>query len=153
MDYLLGRYFFSSLILHIGLLAFLFIGHPGFPDGADGFKGVENAKVKEKDTTVEIEFDGDKDFNVPKKKQATETTCEHWYGGIGITNKGLVVMDVFKGYPADQAGIVSGDLIVDLSEPEILGEPGTKLRLTIQSVDGRLREVIVTRGKICYDDM
>jgi len=85
------------------------------------------------------------------------------YGGIGsmVRNSGdyAVISEVYKGYPADKAGIKPGDLLkkVDgislkgLSTPKVSeklkGNPGTEISVTIER-NGKETELPIRREKI-----
>jgi C-terminal processing protease CtpA/Prc len=58
---------------------------------------------------------------------------------------------VFAGYPADIAGLQVGDVILLASDKEIIGPPGTLLRLMILR-NGVTFAIIIIRGKVCYKD-
>jgi carboxyl-terminal processing protease len=78
------------------------------------------------------------------------------FSGIGVSvgerERGLLVSEVFRGSPAQAAGIRVGDLIVGVNGESIAGkpsrystalirgEPGTKVRLTIQRKGRRLQK-------------
>lgn len=98
-------------------------------------------------TIIETEKDG-----LEKKKELTKDIKECpglWYGGIGIedgpTSQGEMITKVFKGYPADLAGIRVGEIILKIDEDQIIGQPGTTLHMLTNK-----GAYIITRGKICY---
>jgi carboxyl-terminal processing protease len=82
--------------------------------------------------------------------------------GIAVTEvpQGLRVATVYKSTPAREAGIRPGELITgvnghsiagkdaDSVTNEIRGPAGTQVTLTIQSTDGKSREVTVTRREV-----
>ena len=88
------------------------------------------------------------------------------YVGIGVTvdygsrEEGLLVLEVTKGGPAEEAGIAAGEIIVAVDGQSIAGEgratavdliqgeSGTKVRLTLLSEDGAQREVTCIRRRI-----
>lgn len=61
---------------------------------------------------------------------------------------GTEVALVHKGYPADKAGLLAGDVLKSVEE--IRGEPGTQLVLLVVRGSKEF-EVTLTREKICYD--
>lgn len=73
-------------------------------------------------------------------------SCEDWYGGIGITGWDRVER-VYSGYPADRAGIKSGDLIIS-DFNAIKGKPGTPVTVTVLRGNDQLTFSMV-REKIC----
>jgi carboxyl-terminal processing protease len=87
------------------------------------------------------------------------------FDGVGMTieesQRGLTVLNVFDGSPADEAGIAEGDIVTavdgesiagdpaDVSTAKIKGEPGTEVELTVLSPDSdRERTVTVERQNI-----
>lgn len=87
------------------------------------------------------------------------------YRGIGISvvrhDKGLMILSVREGGPADAAGLLTGDLIItadgvelsgesiDISSSRLRGEEGTSVRLSLERPgSGDSLSVEVTRGRI-----
>ena len=86
------------------------------------------------------------------------------YGGIGSTiragqNDYCVVSSVYKGFPADKAGLKPGDLFkyidgVDMKgastesvSEKLKGDPGTEVKVVVES-NGSDREVTIKRDKV-----
>jgi carboxyl-terminal processing protease len=85
------------------------------------------------------------------------------YGGIGcqVRNNGdyAIVTEIYRGFPADQAGIKSGDIIkkvdgnslkglgTDRVSDRLKGDPGTEISLTIER-DGKENEYKIKRARI-----
>jgi len=85
------------------------------------------------------------------------------YGGIGsmVRNSGdfVVISEVYKGFPADKAGIKPGDLIkkvdgvslkglsTDKVSEKLKGNPGTEIKVTIER-NGKETEYPLNREKI-----
>jgi carboxyl-terminal processing protease len=85
------------------------------------------------------------------------------YGGIGslIRNEGdyVVISEVYKGFPADKAGIRAGDLLkkvdgtslsgfsTDKVSEKLKGNPGTDISLTIER-NGKESDFLIKREKI-----
>jgi carboxyl-terminal processing protease len=77
--------------------------------------------------------------------------------GIGIssqeTEQGLVIVRVIPGAPADEAGMVPGDVIIEVEgEPVqgIRGIPGpenTQVTVKVRRADGEVKEMTMTRRK------
>jgi len=99
----------------------------------------------------------------PRSYQDFRESTEGAFEGVGMNveevARGLRVINVFKGSPADNAGIEPGDVIVaadgrslrgkssDEAIPLIKGKAGTSVRLTVRS-DGNQREVRVKRERV-----
>lgn len=97
--------------------------------------------------------------------QSHQETMENAYVGIGITilvreeGDGFEVTKVNAGGPADEAGMVAGDVIVaiedqsaagmtaDTARSLVRGEENTQVRLTIQR-EGEAFDLMVTRKKV-----
>lgn len=127
----------------------------GSPDA--GMKGV-NAKVIPKEVDVEIieKKTPDSDIKTKKKqppKKISKDCPGDWYGGVGVmlnlTANGLTIIEIYRGYAADLAGLQVGDMILGMSDPELLGPPGTTIHLTIRRGTHTFG-VNVTRTKVCY---
>lgn len=138
----------------------------GDKDGGEGgarYKGVDVANIIPKIKIVEVAL-----IETPlhqseiitkqkkRRKHNVDKECpDKWYGGIGI-REGYIraindygIVDVFEGYPADLAGLMVGDIIVSINQPEIIGTPGTSLTLKIKR--GKIVfDIVITRGKVCY---
>lgn len=88
-----------------------------------------------------------------KKNKKIKQCGKRWYGGIGIASGRVTgyeeVLEVFPGYPADNAGIKSGDIILDVSGGSILGSPGTSFTMSL-SHEGISRIITLIRERICY---
>lgn len=98
--------------------------------------------------------------------QATTQRRANSYVGIGVTvdsasrEEGLLVQSVTEGGPADKAGVVAGDVIIAVdgdpiagdakagATDRILGEPGTRVTLTLLGEDGSTRDVTCTRATL-----
>ena len=87
------------------------------------------------------------------------------YVGVGVTvnyerEEGLFVQAVTAGGPAEEAGVVIGDIIIAVDGVSIAGdarttateliagEPGTKVTLTLLGSDGATRDVTCTRRRL-----
>lgn len=101
----------------------------------------------------------------PADYRATQERRQNVYVGIGVTvtygdSAGLTVLSVEPDGPAEQAGIVAGELITAADGTSlawegqsqgvalIQGEAGTTVTLDIQGADGAKRTVAVTRAKV-----
>lgn len=160
----LSRSIILSTTLHLLFLVLVSFGavtNDGSKgDGPERFKGVEVSTVIEKDKPIDIDVvyqePKEAEVTIPKlpKTVPVDKDCpDKWYGGVGIeltyTPQGERIDRVYKGYAADRAGLQIGDLIVAVSEKEILGEPGTPLDLLINR-DGQSIMTHVIRSKVCY---
>lgn len=105
--------------------------------------------------------------------ESYESTMEHRannYVGIGVTvsyerEDGLLVQDVTQDGPAQQAGVVVGDLITQVDGTSvagdaryqatdlITGEEGTQVELTLLGADGSTRTVTCTRQTLKSDSV
>lgn len=124
------------------------------------YKGIEAAKVIEQEKPVEVSIvyaDPNPAILIHNKKtkKSLEIKCpKHWYGGLGIiltfsSAKGEHIETLYKGYGADLSGLKEGDVIEGTEGAEILGAPGTTLRMHI--LRGTQHLVIeATRTKVCY---
>lgn len=102
--------------------------------------------------------------------QQAEFAGDLKYGGIGAVirdvDEGGLIISVAPGGPADQAGLQPRDLVlavngIAFNDPDafgpsgpigtVRGEPGTSVRLTIQSPNGAPRDVDVLRAVIDQD--
>ena len=82
--------------------------------------------------------------------------------GVAVTevDRGLRIATVYKQTPAREAGVQAGDVITavngesiagksaDAVTPKIRGPAGTKVTLTIESRDGKPRDVTLTRREV-----
>ena len=101
-----------------------------------------------------------------KGYQATTERRANSYVGVGVTvdsvsrEEGLLVLSVTRTGPADQAGIVAGDVIIAVdgesiagdarstATEKVTGEEGTKVTLTLLGEDGSTRDVTCTRASL-----
>lgn len=96
--------------------------------------------------------------------QVTTRRANH-YVGVGITvnyerEEGLFVQAVTSGGPAEEAGVLVGDIIIavdgvsvggearETATDFIKGEAGTKVTLTLLGADGTTRDVTCTRKRL-----
>lgn len=97
--------------------------------------------------------------------QTQQRRANH-YVGIGVTvdpqqrEEGLLVLSVTEGGPAQQAGVVAGDVITavdgesiagegrEQGSQRITGEEGTQVELTLLGEDGASRTVTCTRAAL-----
>jgi hypothetical protein len=157
--------FAISLFIHGALLYAMglnFNKAQGFPGGNSDAKqdnkavkdSLDGKQIVEKPTEVtlveqpkpEVKGPGKK---VPKHKKMT--TCKQSFGGVGIlyANHEGEVEIAYTGYPAANAGIMTGDII--LNAGEIRGPIGSLV--TINVLRGSLNlNFEVTRAKICLND-
>lgn len=98
--------------------------------------------------------------------KATQQRRQNVYTGIGVSvsyenEEGLLLTKVTEDGPADQAGLLPGELIVSVDGTALqggkryeganliqTGEPGTAAVLEVRGVDGTVRTVEVTRGEM-----
>ncbi|HMS54571.1 MAG TPA: S41 family peptidase [Fimbriimonadaceae bacterium] len=90
--------------------------------------------------------------------KAATARMERKVVGIGVQLQpeetgGLRVMTTFPGAPADKAGIVPGDLILEAngkkatSPSEISGDEGSVVKLKVLREDGKTKDFTITRAK------
>jgi carboxyl-terminal processing protease len=101
----------------------------------------------------------------PEQAKVLEEETEGRFSGIGLSvndvKRGLVVVQVFKGSPAAEAGIEPGDVIVsvegksiagqssELSTAKIKGPEGTEVKLgVLRPSTGRKRNLTIERKEI-----
>ena len=86
------------------------------------------------------------------------------YGGIGATirkvDKHVVIYEPYKGFPADKAGLVMGDKLLEIDEEELIdsstedvsellkGTPGTDVNVKVVKNNGEIKMVKIKREKI-----
>jgi carboxyl-terminal processing protease len=105
---------------------------------------------------------------VPPQQAQFQQRGDGSYDGIGVVTAdprqdggpGLMIREVYAGSPAEQAGLRVGDRIMRVngadvaSRPQaevsgqIRGEPGTPVTLTVQDLQGALRDVTVMRARV-----
>ncbi len=98
---------------------------------------------------------------------ATQQRRSNSYVGIGVTvsieEGGLRIQSVTEGGPAEQAGLLTGELITaadgtdlsgdnaELGTSLIQGEEGTEVTLTVEDAQGASRQVTVVRDQLQTD--
>ena len=128
---------------------------PNFrPKGMLDIEILENLKIVEDKLLFKPEAQLRSDILIESDlKQDMDGCPGKWYGGLGIDvhyeSYGCTVVKVYKGYGADKAGLLVGDFIKSIDDAEIMGKPGTFLRMQILRGE---EELIVTavRSKVCY---
>lgn len=90
----------------------------------------------------------DGDIAAPPEAVNPEKDCKRGYEGIGVMMNGSLFDVVAKGSPAEKAGILPMDRILDQDQAEIRGPKGTKITFIIERGQERLT-ITVTRGNIC----
>lgn len=136
----MGRAFLASLCLHL----WFFI--PG-GCGTGGSKNEGSGSGSGSNSPVNITI-----YDKPKTgaKGATES-CPDAFGGIGITFNGIVIMQIHHGYPAERAGLQSGDFI--LGDPyAVKGPIGSPVTVTVMRGTKQLT-FQMKRERICADKM
>jgi carboxyl-terminal processing protease len=99
----------------------------------------------------------------PRDYQDFQQATEGRFEGVGMTveeiERGLRVLTVYEGSPADRGGVKPGDLIIAVdgrsiagasseeSTTRIKGPAGTPVRLSVRS-DGRTRELTLKRAEV-----
>ncbi len=102
---------------------------------------------------------------IPEKEMSDfEVLTTGKYGGIGsiIRKKGdyVIIAQPYENSPADKAGLKIGDRILKIGDEDakgftveevssrLKGDPNTAIRLTIESLDGTVRELQLMRERI-----
>lgn len=167
------REYFWSAGIHLSLLL-LFAMSGGGASQSDGQAGgeaqtqeqaaagldkdeiyVDIIEKPKKDEEKKVSSDDDGYGNVPHGKDV----CPDFYGGIGITQVAgirgpgdytviVAVQEVHHGYPAEQAGIQVGDVLLNSSE--IRGPIGTTVTVLINR-RGEFMKFDIVRDKICTE--
>ncbi|MBU6142177.1 hypothetical protein KGO95_03645 [Patescibacteria group bacterium] len=163
----LSSAFLASTLLHAALI-FLIAG-PLTLGGMLGLGGSKNRSKKNssqkrnsQDIAVELLPNPADRKQHPKKTPPADTSgtdpvsvphtnseqCPDFYGGIGIVlDPGGFILEVAKGYPAAQAGIVPGD-VIEGDTQSIRGKIGTPVEIVILRGDKTLTFSLI-RAKIC----
>lgn len=140
------RYYLISLILHCLLLIATIKATPPKKSGSGQGNSIEVSTESGEGSNGDG-GDSDNKKIITKGEDGEGEPCDDWYGGIGIIQDfENEITYVAPGYPADNAGIRLGDVIV--SQGEIRGEPGTILELTIFRKKIKLTFKLI-REKIC----
>ena len=104
------------------------------------------------------------EFIPEEEMSAFEMLTTGKYGGIGsiIRKKGdyVIITQPYENSPADKAGLKIGDRILKIGDEDakgftveqvssrLKGDPNTAIRLTIESLDGTVRELQLMRERI-----
>jgi C-terminal processing protease CtpA/Prc len=126
--------------------------------------------IKQDSIEITVESKGDSDTNqitsdiIPKEEDGNseEIPSDKGYYGIGITSRdhfvdGRFVVEILMvsfGYPADLAGLQSGDIIIEVNGmpittgQEIKGEGKTSLTLKVKKRNGMITFMRLTRDFI-----
>ncbi len=104
--------------------------------------------------------------DVPELLAGPAEGPEEEYAGVGILiaereDGSVVATGTFRDAPAEQAGVLPGDVIVavdgealpeedatDTAVERIRGPVGTEVTLTLRAPDGEIRDIVITRGRI-----
>lgn len=151
-DFGLGR----SMEIAVNMMRELSVGYVDPVDPDKMMLGAAQGMVRDLDPYTEfIPADEMSDFELM-------TTGK--YGGVGslIRKKGewVVIAQPYKGSPADRAGLRIGDRILAIDGKEakgftteqvsaaLKGDPGTKVKVTVEHLDGSHSTVTLTRERI-----
>ena len=112
---------------------------------------------------------GHTEFMTPEERASRRSSLSGSYAGIGAevdtSPEGLpMVVGVFRGSPAEKAGLHAGDIVLtidgtttkgetlDESVGRVRGEPGTTVKLTVRNgADGPVRNVDIVRADVHID--
>ena len=162
----------ASFLLHVAVAALVLSlqtgnGHPGGTgykkDGNNKHKGtkydgvkINNVLEKEDKTEVTIIEQPPQDKNAtvklkpkPKPVVKSDDCPDHKYGGVGLEESYGTIVRVFRGYAADKAGLMAGDVIIGIDGGQLLGTPGTVANITIMRY-GILMYFSIVRCWVCY---
>jgi len=174
----IGKSLIAILLVLAGLVAGLWLGGhpetlPGFLRNAfvnedralraevvdkiydSYYEEVDPAKLEDASVRGIVRSLGDRfsHYFSPRETVQFEESLTGEFDGVGMSveegKRGLAVIDVFEGSPADRAGIRQGDVVVevdgesiagdpaDVATAKIKGEPGTSVELTVRNPDSR----------------
>jgi len=112
---------------------------------------------------------GHTEFMTPEERASRRSSLSGSYAGIGAevdtSPEGLpMVVGVFRGSPAEKAGLHAGDIVLtidgtstkgetlDETVGRVRGEPGTTVKLTVRNgADGPVRTVDIVRADVHID--
>jgi carboxyl-terminal processing protease len=112
---------------------------------------------------------GHTEFMTPEERASRRSSLSGSYAGIGAevdtSPEGLpMVVGVFRGSPAEKAGLHAGDIVLtidgtstkgetlDETVGRVRGEPGTTVKLTVRNgADGPVRNVDIVRADVHID--
>ena len=133
----------------------------------DFYRPVSEQKLEEASLQGIVRSLGDRfsHYLTPVEAQRFQQAFEGEFEGVGMSvekvDRGLMVLAVFEGSPAERAGIRKGDVVTkvngesiagqdtDVAVAKIKGEPGTSVTLTIAVSDTkRERTLTVKRARI-----
>ena len=103
-------------------------------------------------------------YLTPDESKLLEQTTTGQFSGVGMSidedKKGLLVVKVFNGTPAERAGIKKGDIITkvngasiagksaEVATAKIKGKPGTEVTLTVETPKKGVRTIKAKRERI-----
>lgn len=71
------------------------------------------------------------------------------YGGIGIsakyTSKGIVIAEIYKGFSADKAGLIAGDLITNIDGQSLQNMKRDQLSLYLKGIPNSVFKITIER--------
>lgn len=143
------RYVLASLLMHCALLFAFIFGASNLPEQQEQLGAPESMDVEvieQQEAGQSVQEQGPGEPNKDKK-----CISDKWYGGIGISINLFSgeILEIFKGYSAESAGLQVGDIILNYGQVEITGEPGEDVMLQIETLNGKLLTKMVTRVKVC----
>jgi carboxyl-terminal processing protease len=110
-------------------------------------------KPKSSESKSETNIISNDEVPIPKK-DSEDSSCDSYYGGIGISQdyRTGMLTEIFNGYAAERAGLLVGDIVRSVTGEEIRGEVGTVLELKVYRND-QVFSLSLTREKICYNNI
>lgn len=168
----ISKYLIISVVLH----ALLFVGF-GLSSGEGEGEGegegdsthqapessdtkiIDKPQEKQEIELIEITPEQQEILDQARKKQKEqekqkESECKESFGGIGVMiafgYEYTTITEAVKNYPAYNAGLQAGDIILEPSLLQIKGEIGTSVQLTIKRGSNTFK-IDLIRDKICID--
>ena len=107
------------------------------------------------DGMIGTDLDLHTDYMTPEEVQAFAEGIDMGFTGIGIQYQildiGILVEKVYRGAPADKAGLEPGDIIIQINEQSVLGWDSDKLVAEVQGEAGTIVNVTYSRQNNDYN--
>jgi hypothetical protein len=158
------KYLFFSALLHIIIfLGFFALNKKNSENFTKNAAQTAELSGENKSTRVEIierHEENSEEVSLDNNELGDESSskdkkeCVLFFGGIGIQQDFMTLRleVVYKGYPADKAGLMIGDVVEPENGEDIRGEIGTSINVKVTR-NGDVFYLTLVREKICYDDI